>query len=45
MKEYIEKMKKEYSAPQIEVVDCKAQALLSGSDEEAPEGPEVILDD
>ena len=43
MKEYIEKMKKEYSAPQIEVVDCKAQALLSGSD--APEGPEVILDD
>lgn len=33
MKECIEKMKKEYSAPQMEVMDCKAQELLSGSDD------------
>lgn len=33
MKECIEKMKKEYTAPQMEVLDCKAQELLSGSDE------------
>ena len=33
MKEYIEKMKKEYTAPQMDVLDCKAQELLSGSDD------------
>ena len=35
MKEFNEKMdsKKEYTAPQMEVLDCKAQELLSGSDD------------
>ena len=34
MKECIEMMdsKKEYTAPQMDVLDCKAQELLSGSD-------------
>ena len=32
MKEFNEMMKKEYSTPQMEVMDCKAQELLSGSD-------------
>ena len=33
MKELNEKMKKEYATPQMEVMDCKAQELLSGSDD------------
>ena len=33
MKEFNEMMKKEYSTPQMEVMDCKAQELLSGSDD------------
>ena len=32
MKEYVEKMKKEYSAPQMEVVDHVVQGFLCGSD-------------
>lgn len=33
MKEYIEKQntQKEYTAPQMEVVDCKVQTFLCGS--------------
>ena len=33
MKECIEKMKKEYTAPQMEVMDCAVQSILCGSDE------------
>ena len=40
MKEFNEKMKKEYSAPQMEVLDCAVQgSLLEGS------GGDVICDD
>jgi hypothetical protein len=39
MKECIEKMKKEYTAPQMEVLDCAVQSILCGS------GGDVILDD
>jgi hypothetical protein len=40
MKEFNEKMKKEYTAPQMEVLDCAVQgSLLEGS------GGDVILDD
>ena len=42
MKEFNEKMdsKKEYTAPQMDVLDCKAQELLSGSDD-IPGGGDV----
>lgn len=33
MKEFNEKMKKEYSAPQMEVMDCAVQSFLCGSDD------------
>jgi len=39
MKEYIEKMKKEYTAPQMEVLDGAVQSFLCAS------GGDVILDD
>ena len=38
MKECIEKMKKEYSAPQMEVLDFKIQGVLCGSDVTPPGG-------
>lgn len=31
MKECIEKMKKEYTAPQMEVMDCKVEGFLCNS--------------
>ena len=42
MKEFNEKMKKEYTAPQMEVLDCKAQELLSGSDN--PDNGDVCIE-
>ena len=32
MKEFNEKMKKEYATPQMEIMDCKVQGFLCGSD-------------
>lgn len=32
MKEFNEKMKKEYSAPQMDVMDCKVEGFLCNSD-------------
>lgn len=37
MKEFNEKMKKEYTAPQMEVMDCAVQSILCASDD-APSG-------
>ena len=39
MKECIEKMKKEYTAPQMEVMDCAIQSILCQSS--APDGLDV----
>ena len=39
MKECIEKMKKEYTAPQMEVMDCAVQSILCES------SGDVICDD
>ena len=44
MKEFNEKMKKEYTAPQMEVMDCKVQGFLCGSDE-PPVSGDVTVDD
>ncbi len=33
MKEFNEKMKKEYATPQMEVMDCAVQSFLCGSDD------------
>ena len=44
MKEFVEKMKKEYSAPQMEVMDCKVQgSLLEGSDEGPADGDVEVV--
>ena len=42
MKEYIEKLntKKEYTAPQMEVVSCDVQKFLCGSDD----GGDIVVD-
>ena len=40
MKECIEKMKKEYTAPQMEVMDCAVQSILCGSND----GGDVEID-
>lgn len=44
MKECIEKMKKEYTAPQMEVMDCAVQSILCSSDDDIP-GGDIIKDD
>lgn len=41
MKEFNEKMKKEYSAPQMEVMDCAVQSFLCGSD---PDNGDVCIE-
>lgn len=47
MKEYIEKQntKKEYTAPQMDVVSCDVQRFLCGSDEEVPTSLDIEVDD
>ena len=40
MKEFNEKMKKEYTAPQMEVMDCKVQGFLCDS---TPGGGDVCF--
>lgn len=43
MKEFNEKMKKEYTAPQMEVMDCAVQSFLCGSD--VPPGGDIVNED
>lgn len=43
MKEFNEKMKKEYSAPQMDVMDFKIQGVLCSSGDDIP-GGDVELD-
>lgn len=47
MKEYIEKLntKKEYTAPQMDVVSCDVQRFLCGSDGDGPPSLDVEVAD
>ena len=42
MKEFNEKMKKEYATPQMEVMDCAVQSFLCGSDD--PNNGDVCIE-